>query len=253
MPKLGYFTPSRFADAMTDGRSASGYKGTYQDYTIFTENDDVLICKEGQAETVCPVGTKDVVAKAISTLLGTTKKAIADVLEPIKGVGGEAIGLAYEVAMERLGVQPEEVFAPALDWGNSNEPLAIKRYTEEALSHIEMVFEPFVHPDYDFVAGTPDGLVGTEGIIEVKCPWNPKNHLLNFVNGHQIKQYNPQMQGYMWITSAKWCDFVSYDPRYPKEYQIKIIRVERDQEYIDRLAERITFLNDAVENILSKL
>ena len=192
MPKLGYFTPSRFADAIKNGRG-----------------------KDTPGET--------------------------------------AWGLAYEIAMERLGVQPEEIIAPALTWGNDHEPLAIKRYMDDTFSEVEMVLEPFIHPEYDFVAGTPDGLIGTEGIIEVKCPFNPKNHLLNYATGSQVKQYTPQMQGYMWITGAMWCDFVSFDPRFPDEYQMKIIRVERDQEYIDKLAERITLLNNKANEILTQI
>ena len=191
MPKLGYFTPSRFADAMTNGRG----KDTF---------------------------------------------------------GKTALTLVTEVAMERIGVSKEEITAPALSWGNDHEPLAIKRYMDETLSEVEPVLQPFVHPDFDYVAGTPDGLVSVDGLIEVKCPFNPVNHFLNVSTGEQIAQYNPQMQGYMWITQAKWCDFVSFDPRYPEEFQIKIIRVERDQEYIDALAERIAMLNDLANDLVKQ-
>ncbi len=192
MPKPGYFTPSRFKDAMTNSRG-----------------------KDAPGQT--------------------------------------AIDYAYEVAMERLGVEAPKVFAPALDWGNEWEDLAVKRYEYEALCEVERVILPLEHPDHDYVAGTPDGLIDTEGIVEVKCPYNPKNHLLNLVDGAQVKQYTPQMQGYMWITGAKWCDFVSYDPRYPDELKIKIIRIERDQDYIDKLADRITLLEDIAAEVVGRL
>ena len=56
----------------------------------------------------------------------------------------------------------------------------------------------------------------------------------------------------MWITGAKWCDFVSFDPRFPDEHQIKIIRVDRDQQYIDALAERIAMLNDLTNDLVKQ-
>ena len=191
MPKLGYFTPSRFADAMTNGRG----KDTF---------------------------------------------------------GKTALTLVTEVAMERIGVKKEEITAPALTWGNDHEPIAIMRYMEITFSEVEPVLEPFVHPEFNYVAGTPDGLIGVDGLIEVKCPFNPVNHFLNLSTGEQIAQYNPQMQGYMWITGAKWCDFVSFDPRFPDEYQIKIIKVDRDQQYIDALAERIAMLNDLTNDLVKQ-
>ncbi len=192
MPKPGYFTPSKFKEAMTNGRG-----------------------KDTPGQT--------------------------------------AIDYAHEIAMQRLGVVAPEVTAPALDWGNEYEDLAINTYQLDQLCEVERVIDPLVHPDYYFVAGTPDGMIGTDGLVEVKCPYNPKNHLLNIVDGAQIKQYNPQMQGYMWITGANWCDFVSFDPRYPDQLKIKIIRIERDQEYIDRLAERIVYLDGIASEIVEKL
>ena len=191
MPKHGFFTPSRFKDAMTNGRG-----------------------KDTPGQT--------------------------------------AIDYAWEVAMERLGVVAPDFTAPALQWGNDHEHLAIEHYAWQTFNEVEAVLQPFVHPDYSFVAGTPDGLIGTEGLIEVKCPYNPKNHLQNYLNGAQVGQYTPQMQGYMWITGAQWCDFVSFDPRYPEVMKIKIIRVERDQDYIDLLAARITELNEIANQIVKE-
>lgn len=192
MPKHGCFTPSRFADALKNGR-------------------------------------------------GKTP-------EP----GETAISYAYEVAMERLGVKKPEITAPALEWGNEWEPLAIKRYSELTFTEVELVIQPFVHPDFDFVAGTPDGLIGTDGLIEVKCPYNPINHFMNLMDGRQIKQYNPQMQGYMWITGALWCDFVSFDPRYSGEMTLAIHRVERDQAFIDALRDRIIVLNQIAADLVAR-
>jgi len=95
------------------------------------------------------------------------------------------------------------------------------------------------HPVLDFVSGTPDGLIGDDAIIEVKCPYNPVNHLANLREGAQIKDYYWQIQGYLWLTGRAVCWFVSYDPRFPEATRLAVHKVERNQEDIDRLAERV--------------
>lgn len=150
-----------------------------------------------------------------------------------KGFGKTAINYANELVLNHIGIETQDISAPALEWGNLHEPEAIKAYEMDKMVSIQQP-DVLFHPKYDFICGTPDGLL-QDGIIEVKCPYKVTNHLDNIVYNAQVNQYNPQMQGYMWITGAEWCDFVSYDPRYPKDLQLHVHRVERDDKFIKHL------------------
>lgn len=159
------------------------------------------------------------------------------------GFGQTALTYADEVVLDILGVERNELYTASLTHGIENESLAIDRYTEETLNAVVSVEEPIVHSDFDFIAGTPDGLIGSDGIVEIKCPFNPVNHLGNLrwktnPEETQISEYWWQIQGYLWITDRKYCDFVSFDPRFPYDKQITIKRIERDQSEIDKLSER---------------
>lgn len=169
------------------------------------------------------------------------------------GLGTTAITLCKKIAMERLGVAPLELSLPALEWGNEWEGVARQEYEKIKMVSVEMIHEPIQHPDKNNVAGTPDGFIGKEGLIEIKCPHNPQNHFLNLYEGSQLELYKWQGQGYLWITGREWFDFVSYDPRFSEQYNIKIIRVERDNEMIDQLSERIELLESIVVEILKNL
>lgn len=166
--------------------------------------------------------------------------------------GLTALKLCRKIAMERLGVKPQELSLPSLDWGNENEPKAIERY-ENITGNLVIPTDYIQHSNVPYVCGTPDGLISDDGVIEVKCPYNPENHFENLYSGSQLDLYEWQGQGYLWITGRKWFDFVSFDPRYKYLLQIKIIRVERDQEKIDMLAERIDILENEVINILKQI
>jgi predicted phage-related endonuclease len=170
-----------------------------------------------------------------------TASNFADVLTSGRGAekwGKTAQTYAMNVALERLGVERPEVFAYALNWGNEQEEDAAQLYIDTTGLFIQPC-DPIAHPDYDFVGGTPDGLLGEDGIVEIKCPYNPANHLMNLQSGAQVKDYYPQIQGYLWITGRAWCDFVSYDPRFPEHLRLYTQRVERDQPFIDNLQQRV--------------
>jgi hypothetical protein len=159
--------------------------------------------------------------------------------------GKTAWTYAYKVACERLGVEFPEVWAKAMEWGVENELDAIEAYQTQT-GQLVTLNDVIQHPTLDYVAGTPDGLIGEDGIIEVKCPYNSVNHLMNLKSGAQIEDYKYQIQGYLWITGRKWCDFVSYDPRFKKDLQLAIYRVDRDQLLIDELAARVQEFEETV-------
>lgn len=164
-----------------------------------------------------------------------------------KGFGQTALSYADEVILDILQVDKHEIFAKSLDHGNENESLAKEAYTEMTMNTIVDVDKPLTHPNYNFIAGTPDGLVGLNKIVEIKCPWNPTNHLNNLLENHKtvdripdtyLSDYWWQVQGYLWITERENCDFITYDPRFPQHLQLSITNVLRNEEDIKRLDER---------------
>lgn len=90
------------------------------------------------------------------------------------------------------------------------------------------------HPSISMSGASPDGLVHKDGLIEIKCV-QPITHTTTLATEIINKKYINQMQWQMACTGKQWCDFVSYQPSFPKAYKLFIKRVERDDDYIDRL------------------
>ena len=93
----------------------------------------------------------------------------------------------------------------------------------------------FIYFDETKTVGcSPDGLVGEDGLLELKCP-AAGTHLLWLARGECPREHVPQVQGQLWVTRRKWCDFVSYFPSLPPF----IIRVQADERYQDGLDEHL--------------
>lgn len=131
-------------------------------------------------------------------------------------------------------------------WGNTYESEAREKYAElTGLTVNECGFR--VHPEIPYFGGSFDGEVLTDiiadGIIEIKCPYDPIKHMKNrnlSVDGiNSSFEYYGQIQSNIEVAGVDWCDFISYDPRCKPEFQMVIIRVNRDQIYIDAMLERI--------------
>lgn len=143
-----------------------------------------------------------------------------------------------ELICERLTGQPYGSFeTPAMRHGTDTEPQARAAYIIETGNDVtETGYHP--HPAIADSGASPDGLVGEDGLIEIKCP-NTATHLafhLSFIrSGRPKPQYLAQMQWQMACTGRQWCDFVSYDPRLPEHLAIRIKRIERDNDTIARL------------------
>lgn len=153
---------------------------------------------------------------------------------------------AAELATEWLTNTPTENYtSAAMQWGTDYEPVARGQY--ELATGNDVVETGFwVHDSLDCGA-SPDGFIGDDGLIEIKCP-NTATHIETLVKNKIPSQYYAQVQGQMWITDRKWCDFVSFDPRMPANARLKIVRVERDDVFIGDLEFEITdFLGEVAE------
>ena len=176
-----------------------------------------------------------------------TASRVADVLAKIKsGESASRKNYKMELVVQRLTNKVGESFTnAAMEWGTEQEPFARMAY--EAHTGTFVKEDGFVdHPTIEGFGCSPDGIVG-EGLIEIKCP-NTANHIETVLENKAPSKYIPQMQCQMACTGAKWCDFVSFDPRVPEDLQLLVVRVERDQEYIDsREVEVKQFLSEVLD------
>ena len=176
-----------------------------------------------------------------------TASRVADVLAKIKtGESASRKNYKMELVVQRLTGKPQESFTnAAMEWGTEQEPFARMAY--EAHTGTFVKEEGFVdHLTIEGFGCSPDGIVG-EGLIEIKCP-NTANHIETVLENKVPSKYIPQMQCQMACTGAKWCDFVSFDPRVPEDLQLLVVRVERDQEYIDSMEVEVKqFLSEVLD------
>jgi putative phage-type endonuclease len=150
----------------------------------------------------------------------------------------------YKLIAELGSDAPEETYTnDAMARGTELEPQAREYYEWSSDRKVRTV--GFVQLD-EWVGVSPDGLVDPDGQIEIKCP-NTSTHVSYIDAGRMPTIYIPQVQGNLWVTGRKWCDFISYDPRY-KPRPIWIIRVQRDEEYIKNLDKEVkSFIKDMKE------
>lgn len=186
-----------------------------------------------------------------------TASRFVDVLARDKKTGKEKLkawhDCVWDVVTERLtGVQEDGVDSYSMRWGREVEPFARSAYElETGLLVTESAF--IQHPKFDFVGCSPDGLVESDGGLEMKSPKDSKIHLDRFVNGMNESDFMPQVQGCMWVTGRKWWDWVSYDPRMPEHLRLFKVRLDRDEEYIKKLEEAVLEAEARVQEIIERL
>jgi putative phage-type endonuclease len=136
-----------------------------------------------------------------------------------------------ELALQRVTKTIEESYTNgAMEWGTQTEPQARVAYEVATGNFVDQI--AFVnHPTIAGFGCSPDGLVANDGLIEIKCP-NSATHWSYIKANKPPEKYIIQMQAQMAVTKAKWCDFVSFDPRMPERSQLLIVRVPRDPEFI---------------------
>ena len=142
--------------------------------------------------------------------------------------------LCQKVA-EVLSGRAVKISTKATQWGIDCEPLAIEAYQERQRHKVVEV--GFIeHPTIEGVGGSPDGLVNAEGLIEVKCPYASQVHVNTYLTNTMPAEHRAQVQGLLWITGRRWCDFVSFDPRLNSEVGLHVKRIPRDEPFIALLA-----------------
>ena len=189
----------------------------------------------------------------IERLGKATASRMADITAKTKtGWGASRANYAAQLIAERLTGVPTEGFTnAAMQHGTETEPQARATYcllTDNLVEEVGFI----LHPRISMSGASPDGHVGKNGIVEIKCP-NTATHLDSLLGAEIDGKYIKQMQWQMACTGRLWCDFVSFDPRLPTELQIKIQRVSRDQVMIDSLEKEVSEFLAEIENKIIRL
>ena len=161
-----------------------------------------------------------------------TASRVADVVARTKsGWGASRANYAAQLIAERLTGTPAEAFTNgAMQWGTEMEPQARAEYA--FMRDADVIEVGFVqHPKIFMSGASPDGLVGDDGLVEIKCP-NTATHIDTLLSGGVPGKYVTQIQFQLACTGRQWCDFVSFDPRMPDYARLFVQRVDRADKFI---------------------
>lgn len=176
----------------------------------------------------------------IAARLGkVTASRVADVIAKTKnGWGASRANYMAELIAERLTGVPADTYTnAAMKWGTDMEPEARAAYSFYV--DTDVVEVGFIeHPTIPMTGASPDGLVGDDGLVELKCP-QTATHIDTLLGDPIPAKYIAQMQWQMAATGRKFCDWVSYDPRLPGSMRLFVKRVPRDDTMIAELEKLI--------------
>ena len=182
-----------------------------------------------------------------------TASRMADLMAKTKsGPAASRKNYIAQLVAERLTGTPAESFtSAAMQHGIDTEPEARAAYEFHLDCDVEEV--GFIdHPTISMAGASPDGLVGEDGMIEIKCP-NTATHIDTLLSGEPAKKYVLQMQWQMACTDRQWCDFVSYDPRMPEHLRMFIKRIDRDADTIKELCAAVVDADKEVSDLIDSL
>lgn len=182
-----------------------------------------------------------------------TASRVADVIAKTKtGWGASRANYKAQLVCERLtGCVEPSYQNDAMRWGTEKEPDALAAYCFR--QDVDVTAVGFVdHPLIGNSGASPDGLVGEDGLTEVKCPQSAA-HIETLLGQSVPSKYITQMQWQMACTGRQWCDFVSFDPRLPPAMQFFMRRVERDADLIAQLERDVIDFLAEVDLTVSEL
>lgn len=182
-----------------------------------------------------------------------TASRIADLMAKTRSSwGASRKNYQAQLVAERItGTVAESFSNAAMQWGTQTEPEAREAY--EARKLVIVTEAPFVpHLTIPNAGASPDGFVGNDGLVEIKCP-NTATHIDTLLSGKIADKYIKQIQWQMACTGTQWCDFVSYDPRVGSDLCLWIKRVDRDQALIDEIEQAVIDFNNEIEQQVSAL
>lgn len=164
-----------------------------------------------------------------------TASRFDSIITPAKGeLSKQSDGYLRELLAEWLSGRAAESYTSGwMERGKEVEAEARAFYAFERGGDVQQV--GFVYHDEARMIGcSPDGLLGDDGMIEIKSP-APKTHIGYLLDGGLPLDYRPQVQGSLLVTGRAWCDFLSYCEGLPP----LLVRVEPDRAYMDKMADAL--------------
>lgn len=154
------------------------------------------------------------------------------------GWGASRANVMSRLIVERLTGIPQDTYTnAAMQHGVDTEPEARAAYQFEAGVLVKQV-GLIKHPGIGGTHASPDGLIGGDGLLEIKCP-STTTHLDCLLGEAIPSKYLTQMQWQLCCTGRAWCDYVSFDPRVPENMRLHIQRVKRDDRLIAELETQV--------------
>ena len=182
-----------------------------------------------------------------------TASRIADMMARTKnGYGASRANYLAQLVAERLTGKPTESYTnAAMQWGTDTEPQARAAYEfHSGQSVVEVSF--IEHPSISMAGASPDGLIGDDGLIEIKCPLTA-THIEYLLSGNVPGKYEKQMQFQMACTGRKWCDFFCFDPRLSERLRMFTARLKRDDAMIQQIEQEVIAFQAELAETLYKL
>ena len=150
------------------------------------------------------------------------------------------------------GAESEFKMVPAVAHGQMMEDHA-RIFLEDLQGYTVEETGLVVHPKYDFIAASPDGLVGLDGCVEIKCPFPQYTKTPYSIFAPKRSMYLMQVYMQMEVLDAEWCDFICYLAKNETaEPQYTLERVPRKEDFLTELLSR-KFLPQPMKGTISRL
>ena len=182
-----------------------------------------------------------------------TASKVSDVLSKGRGSAPSKMSETYmiELIAEVLTGNSKPFFEnDAMRWGTETEPQARAMYAVNN-DFVDVKEVAFVEHN-EQVGISPDGLIGEDGLLEIKCP-NTTTQLKRALSDNYSADYKAQIQMQLWVTEREWCDFLSFDPRLDCEAGYLQQRVFRDEEYIEEMKTKVYAFIEKMNEIIEQL
>jgi putative phage-type endonuclease len=182
-----------------------------------------------------------------------TASRVSEVISKGRGKAPSKSAETYmiELIAETLTGKSKPFFEnDAMRWGTETEPQARSMY--EVNNNFVSVREVAFVEHNSQVGISPDGIIGEDGLLEIKCPATT-TQLKRALSDDYSADYKAQIQMQLWVTKSKWCDFVSFDPRLDCKAGYLQQRVYRDEEYIEEMKVKVYAFVEKMNELITKL
>lgn len=179
--------------------------------------------------------------------------------EPLSVKGKSASGLGvsvwklmhkkiYELIMNET--LDNDFISEAMQRGTDLEPFARDEYEVSSFNKVNQCGY-IINTDFKYAGYSPDGLIGEEGMLEIKCPLHVE-YIRSICEKEIPKNYYAQMQWGLLLSDRKWCDYVVYNPDFNLK-KIQIQRVERDEKVLNTMKSNYFTYENEIEQRINEL